>query len=87
MFYRTKAIKKDNANKNSIVTVINDKCFVYEGYIESVLIKSSKFNLNNLTCLIDALVDCSKQEIIDNQFTFCLEKIGDIFEYNNSRLN
>jgi len=69
------------------MVIIQDKCYVYDSYIESVLIKSSKFNFNNLTYLVDALVDCSKQEIIDNQFTFCLEKIGDIYEYNNSRLN
>ena len=69
------------------MVVIQDKCYVYDSYIESVLIKSSKFNFSNLTYLVDALVDCSKQEIIDNQFTFCLEKIGDIYEYNNSRLN
>lgn len=36
--------------------------------------------------LIDALVEISKEEIVDGQVTFCLEKIGDVFEFNTSRL-
>lgn len=60
MFYRTKAIKKDNTNKNNIMVIVQDKCYLYDSYIDSILAKSNKFNYTNLTCLIDALVECSK---------------------------
>lgn len=56
MFYRTKAIKKDNNNKNYIMAIIQDKCYLYDNYIESVLSKSNKFNNMNLLYLIDALI-------------------------------
>lgn len=65
MFHRTKAIKKDNTNKNHIMVIVQDKCYLYDSYIESILTKSNKFNFTNLTYLIDALVECSKQEIAE----------------------
>jgi hypothetical protein len=33
MFYRNKAIKKDNSNKNNIMVIVQDKCYLYENYI------------------------------------------------------
>lgn len=72
MFHRTKAIKKDNTSKNVIMAIVQDKCYLYDTYIESILMKSNKFNYQNLTCLIDALVEISKEEIADSQVTFCL---------------
>jgi hypothetical protein len=72
MFYKTKAIKKDNSNKNSIMVIIQDKCFLYDNYIEAILTKSNKFNYANLMNLVEALIECSKQEINDGQHTFCL---------------
>lgn len=86
MFHRTKAIRKDNSNKSSIMVVVQDKCYLYDNYVEGLLAKSNKFNHHNLECLIDALVEVSKEEIADSQLTFCLEKLGDVFEFNNSRL-
>jgi hypothetical protein len=56
MFHRTKAIKKDNSNKNNIMVIIQDKCYLYDNYIETVLSKSNKFNHKNLIYLIDALI-------------------------------
>lgn len=56
MFYKTKAIKKDNSNKNNIMVIIQDKCYLYDNYIETILTKSNKFNFTNLLNLIDALI-------------------------------
>ena len=36
--------------------IVQDKCFLYDSYIELVLSKSNKFNNQNLVSLIDALV-------------------------------
>lgn len=72
MFHRSKAIKKDNASKNNIMVIIQEKCYLYDGYVETILSKSNKFNYTNLSCLFDALIDCSKQEINEGQLTFCL---------------
>ena len=43
------------------MVILQDKCYLYDSYIEAILSKSSKFNYNNLNHLIDALVECSKQ--------------------------
>jgi hypothetical protein len=41
-------------------------------FIIQYLIICSKFNYTNLNHLIDALIECSKKEIVDSQVTFCL---------------
>lgn len=54
------------------MVIIQDKCFLYDNYIEAILTKSNKFNYANLMNLVEALIECSKQEINDGQHTFCL---------------
>ena len=71
-FHRVKAIKKDNTGKNNIIVVINDRCYLYDSYINGIISKSSKFNLKNLNFMIDALVESSKQEIAENHTPFSL---------------
>lgn len=54
------------------MVVVQDKCYLYDSYIQAILSKCSKFNYTNLNYLIDALIESSKQEIADSQVTFCL---------------
>ena len=66
--------------------IINEKCYISEGFIEGLIMKSANFNQNNVINMIIGLVENAKTEIIDHQQTFCMTKINDVLETNNNRL-
>lgn len=55
-FHRSKAIKKDTSGKNNIIMIANDRCFLYDSYINNLMAKSAKFNNNNLYKMGEALI-------------------------------
>lgn len=56
MFYRNKLIKKDNSGKNHIIVISQEKCYLYDSFVQSIISKSAKFNHKNFVCLINALI-------------------------------
>lgn len=74
-FYRNKLIRKEGP-KGQCIAIIGDRCFIYETFVDGLLGRSSRYTINNLKALLDALVDVSKQEISDGCHPFCLEKIN-----------
>jgi hypothetical protein len=73
-FYRTKAIKKDNnANKSNLsIAIIDNRCFLYEAYIEQLISKSTKYSLTNFVGFLRALLLVSRDEINDGGYHFSL---------------
>lgn len=86
-FYRSKSIRKDNnSNKaNLSIAIIENKCFLYEAYIEQLIAKTTKYSLNNLVGFLRALLSVSRDEVNDGGYHFCLEKINEVLELNASR--
>lgn len=56
MFHRNKLIKKDNSGKNHIIVIAQEKCYLYESFIQSIIAKTSRFNYRNLVNMVDALI-------------------------------
>lgn len=64
-FVRTKAIKKDaNPNKNNKpIILIENRCYLYDSFIEHLITKTSKYSISNLIGLLRAFLSVSKDEI------------------------
>lgn len=58
---------------------------LYEPFMNQLWVRSSKYSLENFKCLVEALIEVNKQEINENAHPFCLEKFGEIQEYNMAR--
>jgi hypothetical protein len=73
-FIRTKAIRKDNnANKNNLsIAIIDNRCYLYESYIDQLIAKTTKFSTNNLVGFLRALLTVSKDEVNDGGYHFSL---------------
>jgi hypothetical protein len=86
-FVRSKATKKDNnASKNNLsIAIAENRCFLYESYIEQLITKTTKFSINNLVGFLKALLSVSKDEVNDGGYHFSLEKLNETLELNASR--
>ena len=67
--------------------MINEKCYIYEQYVELLFAKTSQFAIKNLEKIVEALIETSKQEIKENHHPFCLDKLNEIFDNNSSRMS
>lgn len=84
-FVRSKLTRKD-ANKNNLAIVVADnRCFLFESYIDQLVNKTTKFSLPNLLGFLRALLSVSKDEVNDGGYHFSLEKINEVLELNASR--
>lgn len=43
------------------MVIVGDKCFLYEPFMNNLWAKSSKYSVENFTCLVEALIDVNKQ--------------------------
>ena len=73
-FYRNKLIRKDNnPNKNhSAISLLENKCYLYDSYIEQLIAKSSKLQLPNLIEFLKAFLVVSRDETAEMSNPFCL---------------
>jgi len=61
-FNRSKSIRKDQSNKNhSPITIIENRCFLFDSYIEQIMNKSTKITNSNLVYLLKALLGVSRE--------------------------
>lgn len=67
------------------IVVADNRCFLYESYIDQLVGKTSKFSLPNLLGYLRALLSVSKEEVNDGGYHFSLEKINEVLELNASR--
>ena len=81
----TKKEYSANSKKDEKLVIMGDKCLLYEPFMNMLWARSNKYSLENFKCLIEALIEINKQEINEGQAPFCLEKIGEIQEYNMTR--
>lgn len=61
-FVRSKATKKDSsANKSNLsIAIADNRCYLYESYIEQLVTKTTKFSINNLVGFLRALLSVSR---------------------------
>jgi hypothetical protein len=72
-FNRTKSIRKDSGNKNhSAISIIENRCFLFDSYIEHLVTKTSKLHITNLLSLLRALLAVSRDETNEAGNSFCL---------------
>jgi len=72
-FNRSKSIRKDQSNKNhSPITIIENRCFLFDSYIEHVVNKTTKISNSNLIHLLKALLSVSREETNEGANHFCL---------------
>lgn len=71
-------MKKDpHAAKNHLsITVIENKCYLFESYMEELFAKASKLHMPNLIGFLRALLNVSRDEVKDAGSPFCLERIN-----------
>jgi hypothetical protein len=84
-FVRSKLTRKDASKNNLAIVVADNRCFLYESYIDQLVAKTSKFSLPNLLGYLRALLSVSKDEVNDGGYHFSLEKINEVLELNASR--
>ena len=60
-FNRNNLIKKEQGgNKTANLTIVNDKCFIYDHFVEGIVTKSAKFTPENLIGLVTGLIEVSR---------------------------
>lgn len=86
-FVRSKATKKDPAaaKNNLSIAIVENRCYLYESFIEQLITKTTKYSLPNLVAFLRALLAVSREEVNDGGFHFSLEKLNETLELNAGR--
>jgi hypothetical protein len=71
-FVRTKATKKDANKSNLTIAIVENRCYLYESYIDHLVAKTAKFTLPHLLAYLRALLAVSRDEVNDGGYHFSL---------------
>lgn len=86
-FHRSKSLRKDHPAKGSLaLAVVDNKCFLYESYVDALIARTPKFALPNLLHFLRALLAVSREETADAGSAYSLEKISEVLELNALRI-
>lgn len=73
-FNRSKSIRKDQntGRRHSAITLLENRCYLYDSYIDHLMNRTHKFHSVNLISFLRALLSASKDETNDTGSSFCL---------------
>ena len=69
---RSKLTRKDANKSNHSIAISDNRCYLYESYIDTLISKTTKFSLNNLIGFLRALLSVSREEVNDGGYHFSL---------------
>jgi hypothetical protein len=72
-FSRSKSIRKDQGGRrHTAITLHENKVYLYDSYVEHLIHKTPKLELNNVVSFLRAFVSASRDETNETGSSFCL---------------
>jgi hypothetical protein len=71
-FVRSKLTRKDASKNHLSIAISDNRCYLYESYVEALVAKTTKFSLSNLIGFLRALLQVSREEVSEGGYHFSL---------------